>query len=130
MRQFALAVLSALVLLLGALPVSASTACFDWDCDWSTYTCTFDASCSVADPFVWIHTWDFGDGGFASTGSPLTSHTYNPVGGACTSTVSLYITPYGSDPADSASCSIQYRFCPIGFPTEQNEDIHGSGRCQ
>lgn len=56
---------------------AAATACFDWSCD-STLTCSFDASCSSASPYIWKYEWDFGDGtntGLTSDSSP--EHTYD-----------------------------------------------------
>lgn len=129
MRRIFLFGIAALVALAGAVPAQATSACFDWDCDWETLTCDFDASCSSASPFVWFYFWSWGDGtGGSMTGSSTISHTFNQPHNECIYDVTLTVTPYGTDPADSVTCEVWFTLCPVG--PQQEEEIHGHGHCE
>jgi hypothetical protein len=66
--------LSGLLLLVAVtIPAQAGTACFDWSCGGS---CSFNAGCSSASPFIWLISWDFGDGSGAN-GTYTPSHSYS-----------------------------------------------------
>ncbi|HSS50553.1 MAG TPA: hypothetical protein VLX28_16575 [Thermoanaerobaculia bacterium] len=112
----------ALLVFGSAASYAGGTACFDWSCDVSTYSCNFDASCSSASPYILFYVIDFGDGSSAGpSSSPYFSHTYTSgYSASVTVTISFF-----SDPSyDSATCYDNYRVFPVGpqAPT--------SGRCQ
>lgn len=90
-----------------ALPLAASAAnvaCYDWDCDDSTYLCTFDASCTENDGMLWRYVWDFGDGsGAILTGNPVIQHQYD--GSDYHPDVKLNVVDYDQDPFE-VTCEI------------------------
>lgn len=96
---FALAIL--------ALPLAASAdnvACYEWDCDDTTFLCTFDASCTENDGMLWRYVWDFGDGsGAILTGNPVIQHQYD--GSDLYPDVKLTVADYDQDPF-SVTCGI------------------------
>lgn|GEM_PF-1877480 len=112
-----------LLFLISALPATAAptNACYDWSCDPFTRTCSFDATCSFGDPIIWFYFWQFGDGGTHFTGSPATSHTYG--GESCAFDVTLTVTPFSSEPADTVTCAAVLSVCPIG------PQLEFSGHC-
>lgn len=97
-----------LLLLATAAPAQAATSCFDWSC--ANLTCTFNAACSSASPFVYKYLWDFGDGsGWGPTGNSSLSHTYSASGPA-NPVVSLTITYFSEPGATTTTCEITVRF--------------------
>lgn len=102
-------------------PVAADTACFDWSCNESTRTCTFDFSCSSASPFIWKYAFDFGDGTSTGlTGATFYTHQYSS--GVFFPVVTLSIMPWSDNGMTEASCQIVVKN-PFGPP------LPTSGRC-
>lgn len=90
---------------------ASDVACFDWSCDWNTATCTFDPSCSSADPFIWKLAWDWGDGGGTGlTGTQVQTHTYSSE--TCqTPTVTLWVYAWSGNIVQ-VSCYVMPTSCP------------------
>lgn len=103
-------ILAALLFTLGAAAAaSADTACFDWACDDATGTCTFDLSCSSADPFIWKKVLSFGDGtSTGPVGGNVFYHTYS-LPTYAHPTVSLTIYPWSDNGSTATSCEIVVR---------------------
>lgn len=105
MKKTFLSILFALAVL--SLPVAAqadNVACYEWDCDSSTYICTFDASCTENDGMLWRYSWDFGDGtGTMLTGNPVIQHQFSS--SYASSYVKLTVVDYDQDPFDE-TCEI------------------------
>jgi len=123
MRRVLLAILIAAFL--PAVSWADDIACFDYDCETNNgQPCTFDASCSDGDPFIWKINFDWGDG--STTG--LTSqyeweHVFSYSGNECAKDVTLYVFPYSSETAQ-VTCNIIFRCCPFGPQT-----CGQAGRC-
>lgn len=101
MRRIFVAMAASVLFLAFAAPSQATDACYTWDCDEATRTCTFDASCSTWTG-LWRYRWDFGDGsGLVLTGNPSIQHTFS----GNYSTVELMVIPYSTDP-DAVSCEV------------------------
>lgn len=108
-------------LLAAAVPAEANDACFDWECDDSTLTCTFDAGCTTwTNGQLWRYSWDFGDGsGTTLTGNDEIQHDYSS---GCWKMVELTVIPFSADPF-SVECEVLLQNC-VGPPQGL------SGRCQ
>ena len=114
-----------LVLFVSSTSYAFNEPCFDFACDSATQVCSFDPSCSVATPFIWKVSWDWGDG----TGTPLTgpgvlNHTF-PEGGDCFSYVTLTVFPWSNE-VESVTCEVIHERCSF-WPSM--EDKYLSGRC-
>jgi len=103
-----------------AAPALANSACYDWDCDFDTKTCDFDASCTTfTQGSLWRYRWDFGDGGYpVLTGSATISHTYS-ISGAY---VNLTVIPFSADNFEVECFITVYNVVGPPLPT--------AGRCQ
>lgn len=109
------------VLWLMSAPAQAA-ACFDWSCDWPSGSCSFNASCSTANPYVWKYTFYWGDGSDTGlTGSPSWTHTYSS---GYSSNVTLYVYAFSEPTTQSVTCTIWHHVTPWG------PQPLPSGRCQ
>ena len=113
-----LAVLVALCASLIAVPVlAAGTACMDWECDIGTSTCTVDASCSTASPFIYRYFIDWGDGSpYYYGGQPTASHTYAYDPNSYFYTITMGILFWSEPSDDILTCQLVYRQVPVGPP--------------
>ena len=70
-----------------AFPAQADVACMEWSCNPATGSCSFDARCSYANPYIYKYLFTWGDGSSTGlTGSPLQTHTYSLSGNGCVAT--------------------------------------------
>ncbi len=127
MKNFVLLSAAALSCLLVTSHASATgTACYDWSCDVSTGTCTINAACSVASPYIWKYSYDFGDGSSTGlTGSSSAVHTYAE--GVYEAPVKLTIYYFSEPSSSSVTCNVHTRLLPVG---PQPPPSYFYGRCQ
>jgi hypothetical protein len=120
-KMFLMSVVFAGMLSLASAPAHAG-ACFDWFCDQSTGTCTFDASCSTASPSIYKYNFDFGDGTTTGlTGTATWSHTFTS---GYDSNVSLTIIFFSGSGSATVTCPIWHHILPVG------PQPPFAGRCQ
>ncbi len=100
----------AAILCFNSAPAHAGPT-FTWSCNSGTGACSFDASGSTANPYVWKYNFDFGDGsGTGLTGNPTASHTFTS-GYSSTVTLTIY---FFSDPGSaSVNCTVWHHLLPV-----------------
>lgn len=91
---------------------AAGTACYNWSCDFAG-TCSINASCSTASPYVWKYEILWGDGATTGlTGTVSHSHTY--AAGTYDAFPVVRIHFFSAPYQDDASCVYwPYRY-PLG----------------
>lgn len=90
----------------GLAQAAQATACFDWSCNEDTRSCTFDASCSTANPYVWKWQFYWGDGtNTYLEGSPYFTHQYS----VNYATVTLKVHSFQTPSLQEVSCEINIR---------------------
>lgn len=98
------------VLCIASAPAQAG-ACFTWSCNHGTGACSFNASCSSANPHVWKYTFDWGDGsGTGLSGSATHNHTFTS---GYDSTVTLYVYSFGEPSTQSVHCPVFHHSTPF-----------------
>lgn len=109
------------LLCIASIPAQAA-ACFTWSCDHATGACTFNASCSTANPYVWKYNFDWGDGSSTGlVGSPNQSHTFSS---GSDSRVTLYVHAFQEPVTQTVSCWVYHH------PWQVSPPAPSSGTCQ